>query len=264
MGVGKEIRLRRFINEKGKTLIMPLDHGVEGTFDKLEQMDSFVKELSCKSDAFILRRGSIKTAYKSLINKASIIMRVTCTTTVPKNDVSTYETFITGVEEGIRLGADALVATVWFGSKEENRSIEQFGHLADLCDRYEMPLIGECLIAPESGLDPKDEKANIIAARTLAEEGADIVKVLYTGSLKSFENVVNYCLVPVVTAGGDTSGTNMDFLKDVENMMKGGAIGTSIGRNIWNREDNMKILNCVDAIIKEGISAEKAFSNFMK
>lgn len=264
MNIGKEIRLRRFINDYNKTLIMPLDHGVEGVFDRLSNMDKFVSQLSDKSDAFILRRGSVKNSYKSLINKSSIILRVTCTTSIEKQQTPTYESFVTSVEEAMRLGADALIATVWFGTVKENECIESFGMLADVCDRYGMPLIAEGLICQDAGLDPKGEKENIIAARTLAEEGADVVKVLYTGSPSSFEKVTNYCLVPVVTAGGDNNGTDMEFLKDVEDMMKSGAIGTSIGRNIWNRPNYLGVLNAVDGIIKKGMSAEEAYKEFLR
>jgi len=264
MHVGKEIRLRRFIDDNNKTIIMPLDHGVEGVFDRIAKMDKCIEELAEKSDAFILRRGSVRNAYKSLINKSSIILRVSCTTAIKKQPMPTYESFVATLESAIRLGADAVIATVWFGTTKENECIKAFGELADLCDRYGMPLIGESLICQDSGLDPKDEKANIIAARTLAEEGADIVKVLYTGSVESFDKVINYSLVPVVTAGGDTKGTDMDFLKDVEDMMKAGAIGTSIGRNIWNRSNYIDILNAVDGIVKKGMTAKEAYETFCK
>lgn len=264
MSIGKEIRLKRFIDDSNKTLIMPLDHGVEGVFNRLSRMDKCIEELADKSDAFILRRGSVKNAYKSLVNKSSIILRVSCTTTIGKQPMPTYESFVASLESAIRLGADAVIATVWFGTTKENECIKSFGELADLCDRYGMPLIGESLICQDAGLDPKSEKENIAAARTLAEEGADIVKVLYTGSMESFEKVVNYSLVPVVTAGGDTSGTDMDFLQDVEDMMKAGAIGTSIGRNIWNRENYMEMLNAVDGIVKKGMNAKEAYDTFLK
>lgn len=263
MNIGKEIRLSKFI-QNNKTLIMPLDHGVEGVFSKLGRMNNFVSELSEKSDAFVLRRGAIKNTYKQLINRASIILRVTCATTVEKQESPTYENFVASIEEALRLGADAVMATVWFGSVHENNSIKDFGKLAELCERYGMPLIGEPLICQDSGLDPKDEMANIIAARTLSEEGADIIKVIYTGTYDSFRNVVNYCLVPVITAGGDRSGSEIEFLTDVENMIKAGAIGTSIGRNIWNRDKHLQVLNAVDGIIKKGMTAHEAFNIFLK
>lgn len=261
--IGKDIRLSRFVKD-GKTLIMPLDHGVEGVFDRLSNMNKFVGELANKSDAFILRRGSVKQAYRALNTKSSIILRVTCTTIIDKQPMPTYESFVTSIESAIRLGADAVVATIWFGTIKENECIENFGKLADICDRYGIPLIGESLISNDSGLDPKDERANIMAARTLAEEGADIVKVLYTGTPQGFEKIVNYSMVPVVTAGGDTNGDDLDFLIDVENMVKAGAIGTSIGRNIWNRKNPIGVLNAVDSIIKKGYDAKNAFNEFLK
>jgi len=73
MDIGKEIRLRRFIDSSNKTLIMPLDHGVEGVFGKFSDMGNFINQLADKSDAFILRKGTVKNSYKNLINKSSII-----------------------------------------------------------------------------------------------------------------------------------------------------------------------------------------------
>lgn len=263
MIIGKEIRLKRFINKDNRTLIMPLDHGVEGVFDKLVDMPKIISKFQSKSDAFILRRGSINKSHREL-NGKSIIMRISCLSGVAKPEMPTYESFISSIEEAIRLGADAIVATIWFGSTKENELVEAFGKLGDLCNKYGMPLIGECLIAPESGIKATDVNANIMASRTLSEEGADIVKVLYTGDKEGFKKVVDYSLVPIVTAGGDASGTDLEFLKNVEDMISAGAIGTSIGRNIWNRDNNIEILNAIDGIIKKNMTAKKAYEIFLK
>jgi DhnA family fructose-bisphosphate aldolase class Ia len=74
------------------------------------------------------------------------------------------------------------------------------------------------------------------AARVGAELGADIVKVVYTGSAESFGEVVEGCFVPVVIAGGEKMDSDEDIVEMVKGAMAAGAAGVSIGRNVFHTE----------------------------
>jgi len=96
------------------------------------------------------------------------------------------------------------------------------------------------------------------AARVGAELGADIVKVNYTGSPQSFEEVTRGCPVPVVIAGGEKLESDGDILAMVEGAMKAGAAGVSIGRNVFQHASPTRMIAAISMIVHEGAAAKTA------
>jgi fructose-bisphosphate aldolase, class I len=96
------------------------------------------------------------------------------------------------------------------------------------------------------------------AARVGAELGADIVKVVYTGSIESFAEVVAGCPVPVVIAGGEKMESAEDILKMVDGALKAGAAGVSIGRNAFQHKTPDKMVSTICKMVHEGCSIAKA------
>jgi fructose-bisphosphate aldolase/2-amino-3,7-dideoxy-D-threo-hept-6-ulosonate synthase len=106
-----------------------------------------------------------------------------------------------------------------------------------------------------SEYDPDSVK---LAARVGAELGADIVKTNYTGDIDSFREVVEGCLAPVVIAGGPAKGHEKEFLETVWGAMQAGAAGTSIGRNVFQARDPMKMVEAVSKLVHEETSVDEA------
>ena len=96
------------------------------------------------------------------------------------------------------------------------------------------------------------------AARVAAELGADIVKVVYTGSPESFAEVVEGCHLPVVIAGGEKMETDEQIVEMIEGALKAGAAGLSIGRNAFQHKDPTKIVSVFSKMVHEGLSKEDA------
>jgi len=96
------------------------------------------------------------------------------------------------------------------------------------------------------------------AARAGAELGADIVKVVYTGSVESFREVVEGCFVPVVIAGGEKMENDEDIFEMVKGAMAAGGAGVSIGRNVFQHRAPEKIVQTICRIVhKSGEVEEK-------
>jgi DhnA family fructose-bisphosphate aldolase class Ia len=96
------------------------------------------------------------------------------------------------------------------------------------------------------------------AARVGAELGADIVKVPYTGSVSSFKQVVEGCPVPVVIAGGPKMDSDQDIFEMVEDALKAGAAGLSIGRNAFQHRKPEKMIQALCKMVHEGASVKDA------
>ena len=96
------------------------------------------------------------------------------------------------------------------------------------------------------------------AARVGAELGADIIKTVYTGDINSFRKVVRGCPVPIVIAGGPKMATDRDVLQMASDAIKAGAIGVSIGRNIFQHRNPTGMTRALAKIVHEGASVERA------
>ncbi len=97
-----------------------------------------------------------------------------------------------------------------------------------------------------------DETPSIVAygARIGLELGADIVKVKYTGSVESFRWVVQSASpTKVVMSGGPITKTDDEFLSRVKDVLKAGAVGIAVGRNVWQRKDPLSISEKIYRII---------------
>jgi len=260
--IGKKVRLKRIFDVKtDTTVIVPIDHGPEGWWAGIENPIQTIKLIvKGEVNGLLLRRNIAKLAIEEYVGKAALLLRVGCITPFSKEAI-VREALTSSVEEAIRLGADAVVYTVFLGGGGELDSIQEFGVLADACDYWEMPLIGEVLLVKGEVIkNPYSAEVIRVAARYIAEEGADIVKVRYTGDEESFKNVIKYCPTPVVIAGGEKTGSDLDVLKMIENAMKAGAKGICIGRNIWDRENPTEMVKAVNLIVKKKVSAEEAYA----
>jgi fructose-bisphosphate aldolase/2-amino-3,7-dideoxy-D-threo-hept-6-ulosonate synthase len=257
---GKAVRLGRILNrETGTTVIVPMDHGPEGWWQPLEDIRTLVRDsVKGGADAILLRRGPAKLLADEYAGKAGLVLRVGCAPSI-RSDPIPFEALTSSVEEAVRLGADAIAYTSFLGAGREPESSRNFGILSDACDEWGMPLVGEVLLLKGPTVPtPYDAEQIRIAARYAADEGADMVKVNYTGDTESFRKVVKYCPVPTIIAGGESGGSDRDVLKMIEDAMKAGAKGICIGRNIWNRKNTCMMVKAAASIVKNNLTAEEA------
>jgi fructose-bisphosphate aldolase / 2-amino-3,7-dideoxy-D-threo-hept-6-ulosonate synthase len=253
-GVGKKIRLAR-IMPSNRSVIVPIDHGIEAYYPELEDPSKLVREfVEAKADAILLRRGTLFKVQDIIAGKIGIVYRVTGATgtTADPSD----QMLISSVAEALRDGADCLVYTITIGHPKENEMFRRFGVLSDEAHEYEIPLMGE--IEPWS--KSTENKAELLrqGTRSLCEEGADLMKCYFPEDLDYYKKIVRYSLVPVVAAGGAKMNSGREVLEFVKRVMDAGAIGTSIGRNIWQYKEPKKMIQAISKVVKEGASVDDA------
>ena len=96
------------------------------------------------------------------------------------------------------------------------------------------------------------------AARIAAELGADIVKVTYTGSAKSFRRVVEGCPIPVLIAGGEKADTDRAVFEAVRGALDAGCAGVCMGRNAFQHRDPLGMMRAIGAMVHENATPEQA------
>jgi class I fructose-bisphosphate aldolase len=260
LGIGKKVRLERIINRNtGKTVIVPMDHGVSsGPIDGLIDIkDTVQKVAEGGANAIILHKGLVEQGHRGKGKDVGLIVHMSASTdlSLRKND----KVLVCSVEEAIKLGADGVSIHVNIGAEDEKQMLRDFGEVSKVCLDWQMPLLAMLYYRGPEVRNPFDPKAIAHIARLGAELGADIVKVPYTGDPDSFRKVVEGCPVPVVIAGGPKVKDVKDLLQMVyDAVVVAGCAGLSIGRNVFQYKDVKKITEVLSKIVHEGISVEEA------
>ena len=255
MESGKKRRLRRIFRSDNRTVIVPMDHGVSiGPVKGLVNMQGIIDKLLLGGvDAVVINRGIAKSVDTG---NAGLIVHLSGITTRcpdPNNKVQ-----ICSVADAVRLGADAVSVHINVGAKQEAQMLSTLGKVACECDDYGMPLLA--MMYPRGPNITDSHAVDVVAhaARLGAELGADIIKTNYTGDAQSFKEVVNYCHVPVIIAGGPKAETTRDVLQMVKDSITAGGAGLSIGRNVFQHEDPSKMVKALSALVHKEASVNEA------
>jgi len=257
--IGKKIRLERIIDRNShRTVIIPMDHGVTvGPIEGLADMrDAVSKVVAGGANAILMHKGIVRAGHRGTGRDVGLIIHLSGGTSLSP-DPNAKELVCT-VEEAIKLGADAVSVHINLGAETDNQMLRQLGQVSQQCLTWQMPLIAMMYTRGPKITDEYNVDNVKHAARVAAELGADIVKVVYTGSVESFAEVVNGCTVPVVIAGGPKMNSDEDIFKMVEDALQAGAEGISIGRNAFQHQKPTKMVQALSKIVHEGASVDEA------
>lgn len=259
MIIGKAIRMERIMNRRtGNCVIVPMDHGLTiGPIRGLEDMKETVSKcVEGGADAVLVHKGIVEHGYRGGGRDVGLILHMSASTSL--SPTPNYKVLVCTVEEAIRRAADAVSVHINLADEHEPAMLEQLGQVSAAARAWGMPLLAMMYTRGEKAKDPFDPVIVGHAARVAAELGADIVKVNYTGSVASFQKVVTGCPIPVVIAGGEKMETDTEVLEMMHGAMEAGARGASIGRNIFQHKDPVKMLRAVSAIVHDKKSVKEA------
>ena len=162
------------------------------------------------------------------------------------------------VEEALTMGADAVSVHINVGADNESEMFKTLGLVSKECVKWGMPLVAMMYPRGKKVKSEHNVEAVKLAARIGAELGADIVKTNYTGDIDTFKEVVDGCLVPVVVAGGPKTGTSREALQMVWEALQAGGAGASIGRNVFQATDPIKMVSAMVKIVHEDCNVKEA------
>ncbi len=243
---GKIKRMKRIFREDGKTVIVPMDHGVtmgpvEGLVDMQETVN---KIIDGGVDALVLHKG-IASGVDT--GTTSLIVHLSAGTDIGPDP--NRKVLVCSVEEALRIGADAVSVHINVGAETESEMLSDLGMVTGICDDFGVPLLAMMYPRGPKITSRHDPDLVAHAARLGVELGADIVKTIYTGSPNSFERIVKSCSVPIIIAGGPKVKTMEDFLEMISDSIKSGAAGVSIGRNVFQSENPTLMVRALSSIV---------------
>ena len=253
---GMKDRLARIFDPKsGRTVMLAFDHGyIMGPTAGLERLDLAIPPLAPYADVLMATRGAIKSCVPPTFNKA-IALRCTTDTSVLHEDLS-YGHVGVDVEDAIRLNASCIVVQTFVGSKNEVGSFKNLSDMINAGNRYGIPVMGVTAVGKEM---ERTKRYFQLATRILAELGAQVIKTYYC---EGFEEVTAACPVPIVIAGGKKT-PEKEALEMAYNAIRDGAVGVDMGRNIFQSENPVAMLQAVRAVVHENASAKEAYDLFL-
>jgi len=257
--IGKKIRLERIIDRNsGKTVIIPMDHGVTvGPIAGLENMrETISKVVAGGANAILMHKGIVRIGHRGTGKDVGLIVHLSGGTALSP-DPNAKE-LVCSIEEAIKLGADAVSIHINLGAETDSDMLGQLGYVTESCQEWQIPLVAMMYTRGPKIKNEYDVENVKHAARVAAELGADIVKVVYTGSTDSFAEVVQGCPVPVVIAGGPKMDSDENIFRMVEDALAAGAAGLSIGRNAFQHEKPDKMVAALSKMVHQGAAVEQA------
>jgi class I fructose-bisphosphate aldolase len=210
-----------------------------------------------RPDAIMLMQGMAERCFDPYAGRINLILKCSSLSPYhPQQDVQ-----VSGVEDALRLGADAIAMAVTVGSPRQPSLMSSLADLVREAAHFGLPVIAHAY--PNGDLVPKAEQYSAervaYAARMVAELGVDIVKTFYTGSAESFAQVVEAAApVWVVAAGGPKMETESDVFQTARAVVESGAAGITFGRNVWQSSDPGLMVDILGKIIHQGMAPEEA------
>ncbi|MET9853285.1 bagremycin/ferroverdin biosynthesis DhnA-type aldolase BagB/FevI [Streptomyces sp. NPDC006450] len=235
---GRQLRLRRlYRNDSERLLIVPLDHSVSmGPITGGEGLDALVGQLAGnRVDGIVLHKGSLRHVDPAWFGRTALIVHLSASTVHAPDPDAKY--LVAGVEESLRLGADAVSVHVNLGSDGEQQQISDLAAVAEACDRWNVPLLAMMYPRGPKISDPRDPALVAHAVTLAADLGADLVKTPYVGSVTEMKEITAGSPIPIITVGGPRNDDEGEVLSYVTEALSAGVAGVAMGRNVFEAPD---------------------------
>ena len=234
--LGRQVRLNRILaHPSGRLFSLAVDHfvGYHRTLeDGLTDLRTTIGAvMPARPDAVTMFAGSARACWAPYAGRVSLIVQAGCFT--PDDRVSEL---LATPEEAVRLGADAIAVAIGVRGPSEGRYLRMLADTVRASETLALPVFAH-IYPRDFSAEPRivTDPENIAwAARCGVECGADVVKVAYTGDEASFAEIVSQTPVPVVAAGGPRAPKLLDALRSAQSAITAGALGVTVGRNIWS------------------------------
>src|SRR5580693_6925344 len=282
--VGVKTNLARLMNHgalagTGKMVILPVDQGFEhgparSFAPNAEGYDPdyhFQLAIDSGCNAYAAPLGFLEAGADRFAGQIPLILKLNNSDTLAK--IEQPCSAVTGsVEDALRLGCSAIGFTIYPGSGARNTMYEEIRELILEAKSVGLPTV--LWAYPRgAGLSKDGETAVDVcayAAQISAQLGAHVIKIKppkdfieqaeakkvfekYAIPTKTMADRVRHCVQSafngkriVIFSGGESKGTD-DILEEIKGLAAGGAFGSIMGRNAFQRPkpDGIKLLHAV-------------------
>ncbi len=249
---GMQNRLARVFNPaSGRTVMLAIDHGYfQGPTAGLERVDVNIVPLLPHATALMCTRGILRTTVPAAFANG-VVLRASGGPSILKE--LSNEQLAIDVDDAARLNVAAMAVQVFIGGEFETQSVHNMTRLVDQGIRAGIPTLGVTAVGKNM---TRDARYFRLATRICAELGAHFVKTYYVE--EGFETVTASCPVPIVMAGGKKL-PERDALTMAYRAVSEGAAGVDMGRNIFQSEAPVAMIQAVGAVVHQLMKPEQAY-----
>lgn len=238
----------------GRTVMLAFDHGYFlGPTSGLERVDLDIVPLAPYADTLMLTRGILRSSIPPTYT-GGIVLRASGGPSILK-DLSN-EQLALSIDEAVRLNAAAMAVQVFIGGEYETQSVHNLTRLVDLGNRHGIATLGVTAVGKDM---VRDAQYIRLATRICAELGATYVKTYYVED--GFDSVTAACPVPIVIAGGKKL-PEPDALELAYRAIQQGAAGVDMGRNIFQAENPLAMIQAVRKVVHESFKPHEAYEYY--
>ncbi len=247
--IGLERRTARISAADGRTVVLAFDHGLGGArHSGMQFPGSTLRDcISAGADAVLTTPGLAKQ-YGDLLTGVGLVLTLDLAAGYEENAVR--EVMMLGAEMG------KFIFTPWSDvvpdSLARTRNIISVAHNAGL------PMMVEPIPVSFDQTSAHTPENIGKGAKIACEIDSDIVKMQFTGDPETFQEIMSTLYRPVVILGGPGRNNERAVLQDIRHAMDAGAIGTTIGRNIWEHAQPARMVAALAAIVHEDASVDVA------
>ena len=254
---GMQNRLARIFNpSSGRTVMLAFDHGYfQGPATGLERIDLSIVPLIPYADVLMCTRGVLRSVIPPSSTNA-VVLR--CSGGQSILTELSREAVAVDIEDAIRLNAAAITTQIYIGAEYEHQSIKNLIQLIDTGNRVGIPTMAVTGVGAEM---KRDARYFGLATRIAAELGAHYVKSYFVE--EGFERVCAGCPVPIVIAGGKKL-PELDALTMAYRAIDQGAAGVDMGRNIFQSDDPVAMIQAVGAVVHKKEKPQQAFQLYQQ
>jgi class I fructose-bisphosphate aldolase len=258
VNTGKLVRLNRlFSHPSGRICSVAVDHFLGynlGLPPGLRHIAATLAAVaSARPDSVTMNKGFAATLWQPYAGRIPLILQ---STAARPDDTARQQ--IAEPEDAVRLGADAFAVAAFVRGSTEADYVRTVAECVRQAARFEMPVICHIYPRDSSGRITFTPEDIAWAVRCAMEVGVDVVKTPYCGDVEAYRQIIADCPVPLVAAGGPQAGTLRAALEMAAQVVRSGARGAVIGRNIWGCEQIAAAVLAFKAVIHDGKSPAEA------
>lgn len=264
----------------GKMVILPVDqgfeHGPARSFaknpDGYDPSYHFNLAIESGCNAYAAPLGSLEACAREYAGEIPLILKINNSDSLYKPKGNPISAMTSSVEDALRLGCAAIGFTIYPGSSDRNQQYEEIAHATREAKKAGLAVVIWAYPRGE-GISKEGETAIDVvsyAAQISAQLGANIIKVKPPTAhieqadakkvfdsqgirINSLADRVRHVVESsfngrriVIFSGGEAKGTS-ELLEEVKELARGGAFGSIMGRNAFQRPkaEAIQLLNQV-------------------